>query len=174
MSISNGVTELEIEGDPVLTEKQQRVVKILKILLADEFVLYTKLRNYYWNVTGMNFDALHAAFQDQFNAIAALGDTAAEHIRQNGVNATGTMSEFMRKTHLFEEPGVYPDSGTMVANIVADHEVIIRFLHKDIASLSGAFGDVGLLTDFLEQHEKLAWMLRLCLGEPAVIGRMDN
>jgi starvation-inducible DNA-binding protein len=137
---------------------------MLKILLADESVLYTKLRNYYWNVSGVNFDALQTAFKSQFNEITTLSDTLAEKIREYGANAIGTMHEFMRKTHLFEEPGVYPDSAAMVANLITDHETIIRFLHKDIVTMTGESGDTGtvdLLTGLLHQHEKMAWMLRM-------------
>lgn len=34
---------------------RQSVVKILNTLLADEYVLYTKTRNYHWNVVGPQF-----------------------------------------------------------------------------------------------------------------------
>jgi starvation-inducible DNA-binding protein len=34
-------------------------VKILNTLLADEYILYTKTRNYHWNVTGSHFNDRH-------------------------------------------------------------------------------------------------------------------
>lgn len=36
----------------VLDEHRDGVVRILNDLLSDEYVLYTKTRNYHWNVTG--------------------------------------------------------------------------------------------------------------------------
>ena len=76
------------------------------------------------------------------------------------------MDEFIRKSRLSEAPGVYPDARTMVKNLVTDHEVIIRFLVADIEGIGEKSGDVGvvdLLTGILQQHEKMAWMLRMFL-----------
>ncbi len=48
----------------------QGVAAILSRLLADEHVLYTRLRNYHWNLVGMAFGPLHALFQQQYEALA--------------------------------------------------------------------------------------------------------
>ena len=37
------------------SENRKEVVGILNTLLADEYVLYTKTRNYHWNVVGKDF-----------------------------------------------------------------------------------------------------------------------
>lgn len=173
MAKTNGAKTAEIERSKALTEKQQRgVVKFLKVLLATESVLYTRLRNYHWNVTGMDFYALHAAFEDQFNEIADMTDELAERIRQYGANAPGTMDEFIRKARLSEAPGVYPDARTMVTNLAADHEAIVRFLRADIETIGEKFEDIGaadLLTGHLQKHEKMAWMLRMYLDEQTVV-----
>lgn len=47
MSNSDSVNSLQVKFDQEPTEKHQGV---LKILLADESVLDTKLRNYRWNI----------------------------------------------------------------------------------------------------------------------------
>ena len=51
-----GLTDEAIEG----------VVQILNSLLANEYVLYTKTRNYHWNVVGPRFNDLHKFFQGQY------------------------------------------------------------------------------------------------------------
>jgi starvation-inducible DNA-binding protein len=167
MSKTNGAKTVEVEPNQALTEKRQNgVVKSLKVLLADESVLYLKLRNYHWNVTGVNFYPLHMAFEEQLNKIADVIDEVAERIRQYGAKAPGTMAEFIRKARLGEEPGVYPDARTMVANLVTDHEAIVGYLREDIKKIDEVSGDVGvvdLLTALLQQHQKMAWMLRMYL-----------
>lgn len=160
---------IEITPDLGLPEKsQENIANILKIGLADETVLYQKLRNYHWNVSGHHFFELHKAFEDQYNEIADVIDEVAERIRQYGVYAPGTMQEFKQLTRLSEQPGVYPDARTMVANLVADHETMIRNLREDIESIDDNDDDVGaedLLTGILQQHQKMAWMLRMYLEE---------
>ena len=41
-----------------MTDKKETIVE-LKALLASTYTLYLKTHNYYWNVTGPMFSALH-------------------------------------------------------------------------------------------------------------------
>lgn len=156
-----------IKPDLGLNEDAQQIVGgILKTLLADESVLYTKLRNYHWNVTGPEFFALHAAFEEQYEKLADVIDDVAEHIRQYGMTTPGTMEEFLKLSRLTEQPGVYPSARTMVANLLADHESVIRYIREDIEKIDDDADDVNsedLLTGILEYHQKIAWMLRAYL-----------
>ncbi|CAG0942947.1 DNA protection during starvation protein 1 [Candidatus Brocadiaceae bacterium] len=165
----NGAKPMGVELNQAPHEKQQwRVIKILNALLADESVLYTKLRNYHWNVTDVDFYALFVVFDSQLNEICAVIDEVAERIRQYGSNVPGTMEEFIRQAHLSEAPGIYPDAQTMITNLVNDHGAIIGFLCEDIEVLGEKSKDVGivdLLTYLLQRHQKMAWMPRTCINE---------
>jgi starvation-inducible DNA-binding protein len=161
----NGTKTMEMKPDLGVSKNQQQdVTNILKIVLADESILYQKLRNYHWNVTGPMFLSLHKAFENQYNEIADVVDEVAERIRQFGVFAPGTLEEFKQITRLSEQPGVVPDAKAMVANLVVDHEAIIRNLRGDIEMIDKKDDEVGaadLLTGILQQHQKMAWMLRM-------------
>ena len=68
-----------------LTEAQQKsAVNILTRALADEYVLYTKTRNYHWNVTGPRFHDLHKLFESQYEILDEKIDELAEFIRYFG------------------------------------------------------------------------------------------
>lgn len=141
----------------------QGVVAMLSRLLADEHVLYTRLRNYHWNVVGMAFGPLHALFQDQYTALADSIDEIAERIRMVGGTAPGTMTEYLQLATIAESPGALPDDRGMVAQLVADHEAIIRNLRRDVRASDEQYDDMGTsdyLTGLMEQHEKQAWLLR--------------
>jgi len=152
-----------------LTEKQRSgVVEILNTLLADEFVLYAKTRNYHWNVTGLQFPELHAFFQKQYEALNDIVDEVAERVRALGGWPLGTLGEFLKRTRLKEHPGKYPDARAMLAHLLEDHETIIRHLRTDLETCAEKYGDMGtndFLTELLERHEKMAWMLRASLEE---------
>lgn len=151
-----------------LTEnKQQEAVDILQTLLADEFVLYTKLRNYHWNVKGHQFKSLHELFEEQYTMLEAKIDEIAERARTYGVPVIGTLQEFSEKTRLSENPGDLPNSDGMVESIADDHEAILRALRDDIAAAADSVGDAGLedfLTATLQEHQTMSWMLRSFLG----------
>lgn len=143
------------------------VVKILSSLLADEFVLYVKARNYHWNVVGPNFNDLHKFFEAQYEALSGTVDEVAERIRALGDFAPATMAEYEKLARLKEHPGSYGDASSMIAGLLADHESIVRYLRKDLDACASKFHDAGtadFLTGLMEEHEKTAWMLRSFSG----------
>src|SRR5215475_15650067 len=103
-------------------EQRQGVVAILNTLLSDEYLLYTKSRNYHWNVVGPRFNDLHRFFEAQYNELSEIVDAVAERARALGGKALGTMTEFLKHTHLAEQIGHHPDARDMIANLLADHE----------------------------------------------------
>ena len=142
------------------------VAEILGEVLASEYVLYTKTRNYHWNVTGPHFAEYHKAFEEQYDGLSEDIDEIAERIRALGVKAPSTLDEFLDKSSIGEHPGEYPDAGTMASNLLADHESIIRYVREAIPKVGGQHGDAGtedFLTGLIEKHEKTAWMLRSIL-----------
>ena len=144
-------------------EHRDGLQKILAALLADEYVLYTKTRNYHWNVVGPQFNDLHKFFESQYDALNEVVDDVAERARTLGGPAIGTLAEFVKLARLKEHPGQYPEAKQMIANLVADHEAIVRTLRGDLATAMDKLGDAGtsdFLTGLMEKHEKMAWMLR--------------
>jgi len=151
-----------------LSEKQQKgSIDVLNTLLADEYVLYTKTRNYHWNVTGPHFIELHKFFEAQYDEIDKIIDDVAERARSLGGKSLGTLKDFLNTTRLKESPTDVQSADKMIANLLADHEAIIVALRKDLATCSDTYNDMGtsdFLTGTMEQHEKMAWMLRSFLA----------
>jgi starvation-inducible DNA-binding protein len=142
------------------------IVAILNDLLADEYLLYTKTRNYHWNVVGPQFNDLHKFFESQYEALDEIVDDVAERARSLGGHALGTLAEFVEHARLKERPKAYPDARGMLAALLDDHETLIRQLRGDLAAALDKHGDVGtsdFLTGLMEKHEKMAWMLRAFL-----------
>lgn len=51
----------------------------------------------------------------------------------------------------------------MIAALLSDHETITRNLREDLGICSNEHGDEGtmdFLTGLMQDHEKIAWMLR--------------
>jgi starvation-inducible DNA-binding protein len=151
-----------------LTEEQcEGVVLMLTTLLADEYLLYTKTRNYHWNVVGPQFNDLHKFLETQYEELEDIVDDVAERIRALGGKAIGTLAEFLKHTRLKESPGEYPQASEMLAHLQADHEATIRQLRVDLETCADRYHDMGtndFLTGLMERHEKMAWMLRSFLA----------
>ncbi len=148
-------------------EQRKGAAALLKALLADEYILYTKTRKYHWNVEGPSFSELHKFFEEQYDSIDQSIDEIAERIRQLGEYSPGSFAEFQAGARLKEDSGANISSKKMIANLLADHEALIRFLRADLETIKDKFGDAGnqdFFTGLMQDHEKAAWMLRSYLA----------
>jgi starvation-inducible DNA-binding protein len=152
-----------------LTDEQRTgVAQILDRTLADLYVLYTKTRNYHWNVVGEHFRDLHKLLEEQYTELDEAIDLVAERSRKLGAPARGTLKEFLQLASLKEQPGDYPDAFTMLSNLCGDHEAVIQWLRQAADECDEKFHDMGtndFLIGLMQEHEKMAWMLRSYLEE---------
>ena len=140
----------------------QPLATMLNTLLADEYVLYTKTRNYHWNVTGAGFMELHKLFEGQYEQLDEAIDNIAERSRALGHYSLGSLRQFLAITRLVEDEAP-TNSKEMLQNLLNDHETIIRILRNDITIAADQYKDLGtsdFLTGLMEQHEKTAWFIR--------------
>lgn len=158
-----GMSEIKIG----LNEAQRTgAVGLLSVLLADEYVLYTKTRRYHWNVEGPSFHDLHKFFETQYTEIDESIDAIAERIRYLGLYSPGSLKEFLAAARLKEDSGAPIPAKDMISNLLADHEAVVRSLRSDLEKAHTEFGDAGtqdFFTGLMEAHEKAAWMLRSLL-----------
>jgi starvation-inducible DNA-binding protein len=149
-------------------EARHGVIEILNRTLCDENILYIKTKNYHWNVVGPDFSERHAFFKEQYKAPDAMIDEVAERVRDLNGKSLGTYSEYLEHSRLKEFPGDYPDDRTMISNLLADHEQIIRNLRKDADRCEDEYHDMGtnnFILEAMQKHEKMAWMLRAHLDK---------
>lgn len=146
-----------------LSEKNRKeIADKLNMLLANEYVLYTKTLKYHWNLKGKFFGPLHMLFKNQYDSLFNFIDSIAERSLALGFVADGTLSEFSKNTTLDEQPGNNPDDQEMIKNLLNDHETIIKQIQEYIP-LTAELDDWGsnnFLCDLIMKHEKIAWMLR--------------
>jgi starvation-inducible DNA-binding protein len=145
-------------------QSRNKVGRILNRILADEYVLLVKTKSYHWNIVGPNFSELHKFFDSQYEELGGFADEAAERSRSLGVRAAGSMAELVGTATIKEDRSQRaPDQKTMVKNLLRDHEAMIVNLRKDLEDCAGPYRDMGtsdFLTGLMENHEKMAWMLR--------------
>ncbi len=146
-----------------LSDKNSKeVASVLNKILANEYLLYTKTRNYHWNIEGSNFMEMHLFYESQYNTIDELIDEIAERVRQIGHYAQGRLKDFIKQSQLVEQEYT-SDQKSQLKNLLDDHEAIIRFLRLHIDVFTDKYKDAGnadFITGLMEKHEKMAWFLR--------------
>jgi len=138
--------------------------------LSDEFILYTKTRNYHWNVEGSNFMQMHNFYESQSDILDKIIDDVAERVRALGHYSEGRLKDFISLTQL-DEPAYTNKQDEQLKNLLDDHEAIIRNLRKLITLFADEYKDVGtsdFVTGIMEQHEKMAWFIRAYLNSTSI------
>ena len=131
-------------------------------LLADEQVLFQKLRDAHWNVTGLHFHALHGLFEEEYTALAGSIDEIAERIRQLGGRPDASLAGSLARTRLREFPATSRSASEYLQALLEDSETLIRQLRGDVPAVPDV-GTQDFLTGLIQQHEKAAWKFRASL-----------
>ena len=150
----------------VREESLQKISEGLCKVLADTYTLYLKTQNFHWNVTGPQFKALHEMFEEQYRDLAEAADLIAERIRALGYVVPATYGEFSELTSLRDEPGHIP-ADQMIRSLMEGNEAVTRGAHQVFKKADEADDQAtaDMLTERMERHEKVAWMLRRLLSE---------
>lgn len=145
---------------------RKKIAQGLSALLADSYTLYLMTHNFHWNVTGPQFNSLHAMFMQQYTEQWTALDLIAERIRALGFPAPGTYKEFIKLASIKEVEGV-PKANDMVRHLVAAQEATARTARKMFPVVDAANDQptADVLTQRIDVHEKTAWMLRSLLEE---------
>ncbi len=146
-----------------LSEKNRKTVSAaLAQLLADEVALYIATRGAHWNVVGPNFGPLHSFFESQYEALDDILDDVAERMRALGAPAPASVGAYAKAKSIDDGAGNEAGAAKMIESLLKAHEAIIRNLRKyaDLADDAEDSASEDFLVSLIEQHEKMAWMLR--------------
>ncbi|MBD2613462.1 MAG: Dps family protein [Nostoc sp. ZfuVER08] len=154
-------------------EQREGVINLLNQDLADAYLLLVKTKKYHWDVVGPQFRSLHQLWEEHYQKLTENIDALAERVRALGGYPVGTMEGFLKIATLKEHAGNVPTATGMVANLVQDHEQVIRNLRDHVDRSGEQFHDQGtadFLTGLMEEHEEMAWMLRSFIEGQALEG----
>ncbi len=153
----------------ISAQNNEVVVTFLNLLLAEEYVLYTKTRTAHWNVDGLNNFELHVFLENQFNLLDEIIDEIAVRIRSLGHFALGSLKDFLCISQMTDDNDDLSNSGQTFEILRHNHEAIIRNIHHEIDPISDQLKDADtaeLLSEILGKHHKMVWMLRAFLSKP--------
>ncbi|AEV20520.1 Dps family protein [Geobacillus sp. G4] len=142
-----------------------RLIDLVNKQIANWTVLYVKLHNYHWYVTGPQFFTLHEKFEELYNEAATHIDALAERLLALGGKPVATMKDCLEQASVKEAAGT-ETAEQMVASIVRDFETMIGEL-KEGMQLADEVNDEttgDMLLGIHRSLEKHVWMLKSFLG----------
>lgn len=149
-----------------LLMKTENLDKQLNELVSTWSVLYTKLHNYHWYVSGPSFFTLHVKFEELYNEVTLNLDDLAERILSKGGKPVATLKEHLELS-LIKEASGKEDATKMVEKLVADFKTIMKALDNGMTLAADAGDDrtEDLLNAQFQSLEKHTWMLNAYLGK---------
>jgi len=142
----------------------EKLIELMKVLLADTVAFRIKAQYYHWNVEGPDFMQYHDLFSKLYTEADGNVDDIAEHIRALSAYAPGSFKRFSELTSIQDEDTI-PAAIEMINRIAQDNVKLHASLtaaHK-VADELGQRGVVNFLEGLLDANEKTQWMLRATL-----------
>jgi len=146
--------------------KQNALHEKLNVYLANQQIMYTKLRNLHWYVKGSSFFTLHGKFEELLNATAGIVDEVAERMLALELAPVGSMKKALELSAVKELDDAPIGSKEAVVKLKNDVEYWIKDT-REIIALSEEVGDVvtaDIFTGYLKEYEKLNWMINSYLA----------
>jgi starvation-inducible DNA-binding protein len=139
----------------------EKLISQLKTILGTNFALYLKAHGYHWNIEGSNFPQYHGFLDGFYNDVWGQSDDIAEHIRQLGSYAPGSMVRMLELADIQEASSI-PDALAMIRDLETDNERFIVHLRAGIvaAEMANEPAVSNFLQDLLGAHQKKGWMLK--------------
>ncbi|MBX3103098.1 MAG: DNA starvation/stationary phase protection protein [Bacteroidetes bacterium] len=146
-------------------DQSAKLTQKLNTLLATYSVFYINTRGYHWNIKGNDFFELHVKFEELYEDLKLKIDEIAERIATLGHTPLHSYSDYVKTSQVKETRDV-SDGKTAVKHILDSFQKLL-VQQRDLLDISAQTGDEGtnsLMSDYISQQEKLAWMYASYLG----------
>ena len=141
----------------------------MKSLWADNFCVRIKAHGYHINLTGSDFPAYHKFLDDIYSTLNDYVDRLGEGIRTLEEVVPASLGR-LNQLCTIKDATVVPDECDIIKELYADVEVLKESAIKafDFCNSERRYGLQNILADYLEDMEKICWMLRATMEDPRV------
>ena len=142
-----------------------KTVDKLNLYLTNLNVLYRKIQNYHWNVTGTGFFAIHSKLEEYYDGLSTQIDDVAERILAIGGRPLGTLKDYLEITTITEARNEELPGNVALSEVKKDFEVMLALAKeiKQTADEEEDFGSSALVDEYIAGYEKDIWMLNAFL-----------
>ncbi|MFM1649618.1 Dps family protein [Aeromonas salmonicida] len=147
------------------TVQSQALAAELNKLLASYQILYMNIRGFHWNIRGNQFFELHLKFEEIYNDLLLKVDALAERILTLDGVPMHSFSDYLNVSAIPEQKGLHDGRACVESLLESFRELLVaqrRILGQ--AAEAGDEGTASILSDYVQQQEKLVWMLRAYLA----------
>lgn len=132
----------------------------LNAYLSNVQISYMNVRGFHWNIVGKQFYQLHEKFEEVYNGLNDMADEIAERILMLGGTPVHAFSKYIKMASIKEKENLSTAEAT-VKELINDTLELLKN-EREIVALAAENDDegtVGLISAYIENHEKMLWML---------------
>lgn len=136
-------------------------ILLMNTYLSNLNVLYRKIQNFHWYITGPNFFVIHEKLEEIYNKISGQIDDIAERILALGDKPFGSMKKYLEYTSIKENEDLFIDTKSAITSVIQDFEHIVSDIKliKEETDKNLDYGTSAMLDEHILYYEKLIWML---------------
>jgi len=140
-------------------------VRRLNGILAGYQIFYQTLRGFHWNIRGKDFFEMHALFEKWYYDAAEKIDALAERILTLGAIPLHGFEEYITASPLQSVKNI-DRSGPAMEWIKRALEILLHNERElwEHASAHGDEGTAAMMSAYMEEQEKLLWMIKAYLS----------
>lgn len=150
-------------------EISKNLLNSLKILLASEYVLYTKIWWFHWNLIGTDFAERHALYGIWKDLIGDDIDIIAERLRQLDTVSPAGLEEFFQLSVINDETSNLRNEAETATILLADMEKMCDAFYQSIEIAEWCDKVTSnILQDLASHIDKIKWFLKSICGNKSV------
>lgn len=134
----------------------------IKVLLANQTVMYYKAHQFHWNVEGAEFTQFHEFFGDIYTDVYNSVDPTAELLRKLDEYAPISLDELFKYKTLQEETTRVVLLVDILASLIKANDEVLISLNKvfTVANSNKQQGVCNFIADRIDTHQKHGWFLK--------------
>lgn len=137
-------------------------MKKVDLYLANLSVLNIKLHNLHWNVTGINFKAIHEYLEELYDSAFEKFDEVAEYQKMNGVYPKASLAEYLEISDISELES-RDFGGKETIEITIESLEHMRDNALAIIEDTECFVLSNMMEDHITEYNKHIWFLKTML-----------
>lgn len=135
--------------------------------LADTAVMYIKLHNLHWNVSGMQFKGVHEYLEALYDATTERMDSIAELIRMHDEYPAASVADYLKLSSIKELPSEKIDIKSAMAIVLEDLQTFEKQAKevRAAAEKEDAFDVANMMEDHCADYQKTIWFIKSMLAK---------
>ena len=137
------------------------IAEAINKLIADNFALYVKTKNFHWHMSGPHFRDYHLMLDDHGDAIFATIDPLAERVRKIGQTTLTSIGSIAKLTRIKDDDREYVDPVEMLMELMEDNKATVAAMRAahDVCDEGNDVATASLLENFIDETERRTWFL---------------